>query len=429
MTTVAGSRPATLAEQVPRRSCGVVLSRAGTALLTLSLLAITWNGVVIFGLHPADWLLLAAAPFVVAAAVAAGTRPYLPRAMWIAGGIIGLAGALSILFPVPEAYLLTRYYDATVGAAFSVPGTAGNLYALAKFELALLLLPLVMGLAVARQTTAERFASAFALSALASALVAITDAVGATHIGTGLLHIVDTSGRHSGLAAQENHLAVSVALATPIVLRWLIRPHVGIKLAGLTGVAVIFAGIVVSGSRGGAAGCVLAAVLSVLIVRSLRGARWPLALAGLLSAAVVIFYSPASEFFGTQLRLLGNLGSASDAGRSLLLQEGWADFGQSPAFGIGFYFLTAAHDAFLQLLAAGGIIALLGYLLYWGNALGMGIGMLARGSALGSALLVSVVVFLMLNFVENQIGDLYLYVAPALLVALRRPARMHGGSS
>jgi hypothetical protein len=114
-------------------------------------------------------------------------------------------------------------------------------------------------------------------------------------------------------------------------------------------------------------------------------------------------------------RLAGGFGAESDYARSLLQQQGLLDFQLSPIYGIGFQYLDSAHEVHLQLLAAGGLIALLGYVVYWWSAARMGFKATKVDQLLAPLLCASIISFLVINFVENQVADLYLYVPVALL--------------
>lgn len=114
----------------------------------------------------------------------------------------------------------------------------------------------------------------------------------------------------------------------------------------------------------------------------------------------------------------GELGAASNAVHGLYLQQGLLDIQQSPIYGIGFDHLTEATEVHLQLLAAGGLLGLVGYLVYWFTVVRAGVAARHVDPALATALLVSVLTFLVLNFVENQVADTYLYIPAALLVSL-----------
>ena len=82
----------------------------------------------------------------------------------------------------------------------------------------------------------------------------------------------------------------------------------------------------------------------------------------------------------------------------------------------------SAHEVHLQLLAAGGLIGLLGYVVYWVSACKLGFRAAKVDQLLAPLLCASIICFLVINFVENQVADLYLYVPVALLSATPRIA-------
>jgi hypothetical protein len=132
------------------------------------------------------------------------------------------------------------------------------------------------------------------------------------------------------------------------------------------------------------------------------------------------------------VRLAGGLsGAESDVVRSLAQRQALLDIQQSPIYGIGFDHLTEATEVHLQLLASGGVIALAGYLIYWATALRAGFTARYVDPELASALTASALSFLVLNFIENQVADAYLYVPVAILTGLavrREAARIAPGA-
>ena len=151
--------------------------------------------------------------------------------------------------------------------------------------------------------------------------------------------------------------------------------------------------------------------------------RLPVAIFGiplvLLAGCVAILAFPSAlSTIATDIRFAGDVSAASNVGHVLGLQQGLLDVQQSPLYGIGFDHLTEATEVHLQLLAAGGVLALVGYLMYWFTVIRAGFVSRHVDVALGSALVASVLTFLALNFVENQVANTYQYVAAALVVGL-----------
>ena len=232
----------------PRESGrGIGLRRLTLAFLTLSFVTISWNGVYIGGFQPGDLIL---APTTAAAVVylcqaRQGFR--IPKGLFAGAALIGLAGVLSALFPPAQQYLNSRYSAPTLG----IVATSGDLTQLFKFEIALVVIVVIVGLLHPTTEEMQRLANAWAISALLSASVAITDAAHVTHISQSILGYVDTSGRQSGLSAQENHLALALLLAAPVIVGSLARPSIRAKTVGACALAVLTDGMLLSGSRGG----------------------------------------------------------------------------------------------------------------------------------------------------------------------------------
>ena len=121
---------------------GIGLRRLTLAFLTLSFVTISWNGVYIGGFQPGDLILAptAAAAVVYACQARQGFR--IPKGLLAGAALIGLAGVLSALFPPTQQYLNSRYSAPTLG----VVATSGDLTQLFKFEIALVVIVVIVGL-------------------------------------------------------------------------------------------------------------------------------------------------------------------------------------------------------------------------------------------------------------------------------------------
>jgi hypothetical protein len=409
-----------------RREGKGLLRRLGLVLLTLSFTSISWNAVRVGGFEPGQILLALAVAVLSLDALQTRRSPFhVPFGMVMGAGLILLAGLLSAILPVSGAYINSRFVLSTPGVLFGNATLGGdNLTQLGKFEIALIGVILAVLLLSPTIAEARRLAGAWSISALVNAAVAASDASGHTSISAHLLGYIDISGRQAGLTEQANHLAVAMSIVVPVVLFWLLHGRSPIKVAAVLALGLIAYGSLLAGSRGGFVGVLLGAVLFVLLTARVRlGALWfgiPLLLVAAY-VAVIAFPSVLSTV-AADVRLIGDSGSLSDIGRSLVAQQALLDLQQSPLWGIGFDHLSEAHEVHLQLLAAGGFMALVGYIAYWATVLRRAYVARLVDPALGSALLASVLTFLALNFVENQVADTYLYVPAALLVSL---AAMH----
>jgi hypothetical protein len=415
-------RPARILVQEGRS--GSSLRRLGLALLTLSFLSISWNAVRIKGLEPGQILLGLAAGVLALDAFRTRESPFhVPVGMVIGAGLILLAGLLTAILPPSPGYIAARFVVPNPEVLYGNAVVGGdNLTQLGKFEIALIVVILTVLLLKPTIAEARRLAGCWAVSALISAAVAVSDASGHTSISTQLLGFVDTSGRQAGLSEQANHLAVAMAIVVPIVLYWLVHGRGWLKVAAVFSLGLVGYGALLAGSRGGFVGVLLAGALFILMTPRLRV---KVAVIGipllLLGACVMALAFPAVlSTIATDVRLAGDSDSSasSDVLRSLAAQQALLDVQQSPVWGIGFDHLNEATEVHLQMLAAGGVLALVGYIVYWITVLRKALVARFVDTPLTTALVASVLTFLLLNFVENQVADTYLYVPAALLVAL-----------
>jgi glycosyltransferase involved in cell wall biosynthesis len=386
------------------------LDGAGLALLGLALLTIAWNGVKVGNVSLSYYLLVAAGGALLVSRLRTGPRRPLPGWLWLAGGCVALAATLATLSPPSESYVRSRYVHLTALQRWAGrTETQSDLGNLVKFELCLIGLPLLLVLAGRSTLALRRYADLWVVSGLVSAAVAISDEVGLTNISTGVLGI-PSIGRQAGLTISPSHVAVMSAIAIPLAALWLARPGRW-RPAGVAALLVLFLGIYVSGSRGG----LLAAPVGLVAVACAapplrRYATRLLALAVLLAAAWI-------PYVLLHLRSAKSASSSDYERHHLLLQAG-TDIAHSPVFGLGFRIVNQAHDIYLQLLASGGVIALVGFL-----TLVAGLVVAAREAVrvdrqLGIACAAAIGTWLIIGFVENQLVEPYLYVPVALLVAL-----------
>lgn len=403
---------------------------AGAAFLVLGLVAVSWNAVRVGPLEPGDALLLAAAFALALDALRRRRAPWMPALMLGGAALIAASGLLTALAPPSASYLGARTLFPNPYVVYGLHSLTsdGNLVSLGKFLVALVLLPMMVQVLEPSSREVRVLAGAWAISALVSAGVAVLDATGHTHISASLLGYVPGGGRQAGLSIQPNHLAVALILATPVVLSWLRSTSRAVRFVSVPALLVLAAGVLLTSSRGGFVGLLIAAGLTIVLVPELRPS--PRVLAVVLPLGCMALLGLGASLLpelATQSRLAGGLADLSNAQRAILQAQAIADFSVSPIHGIGFDHVDEAHQVFLQLLAAGGVIGLLGYATYWIGVLRTAL--LARrvDPNIASALLVSSLCFLALNLVENQVTDRYLYVPAALIVglaALRRRAEV-----
>ncbi|MCD2187742.1 O-antigen ligase family protein [Actinomycetospora soli] len=401
----------------------------GVTLLALAVATATWNGVSL-GL-PLGHLFLAAALGVLALlAVGSGARLAAPSWVWPLPTALLLVVACSVLFPIDRGYLTARFgvpIDAATAAAIPSPGIA-NLLNGVRWIVPALALPLAVCLAVAGREPGARtrlvrtLTAAWVLGAAVNAAVALADETGLTAISARFI-AVDVGGRQAGLTAQPNHLALSVGLAAPVAVWFLLSTRGRERLLWAGATAVMGGGLFVSGSRGGLVVALGAVLVALLVDRLGRRLLLPLAGAALGAGTLLVAFFPTMlDRLGRELRLTGAESAAeSDAIRARIHAQALLDIEHSPLRGIGLHVMTEGHSIYLQLGASGGALLFLGFVVTAVGALADGRAIARAGgpaAGLARALVVAFGAWLVVGVVENQIADLYLYVPLALLAGL-----------
>ncbi|KAA1017470.1 O-antigen ligase family protein [Pseudonocardia sp. EV170527-09] len=404
----------------PDPRTGTAAARVGELLLAAAVLSAPWNALGWSPFKPAP-LLLAAACLALAVDACLRCRPLVvPAWVWPLSAAIALATVTSVLFHPTGAYLAGRYLPDHVpsaeelGAAPVLGLVAGLQWLVAAFALPVAVCVAAPG----RPQLIGRLCAAWLLGASVNALVAVGDATGLTSISANLIDAVDVGGRQTGLSVQPNHLAVASALALPLAVhRTLHGRHRG---AALLCIAALVGGLVVAQSRGGT---VLAVLGTLAVLVTDRWARVRLLGPGLLVAAAglvtVLVAGDRLPTVASQLRITGSASAeASDSIRASILQQAVDDARHSPVTGVGLAVLPQGHSIWVQLVAAGGVLLLVGFVLSAAGMLADAHALRGRYDGLSLALGVSVAAWLVGGLVENQLADLYLYTAPALLAGL-----------
>ncbi|NYD34677.1 O-antigen ligase family protein [Actinomycetospora corticicola] len=401
----------------------------GVALLAGAVGTATWNGISL-GL-PLGHLFLASALVALALPVVGqGRRLAVPAWVWPLPTALLLVVACSVLFPIDRGYLSARFgvpIDAATAAAIPSPGIA-NLLNGVRWIVPALALPLAVCLAVAGRDADRRgrllrgLTAAWVLGAAVNAAVALADETGLTSISA-MFIAVDVGGRQAGLTAQPNHLALSVGLAAPVAVWFLLSTHGRERLLWAGAVAVMGGGLFVSGSRGGLVVALGAVLVALVVERTGRRVLLPAAGVALGAGTLLLAFFPTMlDRLGRELRLTGAESAAeSDAIRARIHAQALSDIEHSPLRGIGLHVMAEGHSIYLQLAASGGALLFVAFLATVVGALADGTAIARSGVAaagLARALVVAFGAWLVVGVVENQIADLYLYVPLALLAGL-----------
>jgi O-antigen/teichoic acid export membrane protein len=332
--------------------------------------------------------------------------------------ISGLVAALS-----PPSDTLTSNPLIQQAAALSSVAVKGrnNLISLVKFEAAILLLPLLVGVVATTRERAIRVADAWAIGAIISAGVATTDMIGITHVSESLLGLPLGAGRQSGLTLQPNHLALGAALVLPWVVIWLTRSRPW-RIAGVVGITLLALGIYASRSRGAEALAPFALLFGFIMAPQLRMRLTAFApLVGLLCILALVASTGSLKSLLYDARLTSNASgvAASNYQRAEVRSYSLRAFEARPLTGVGYTVIDDAHDIYVQLLAAGGVIGLASFAVIMAGAFGLVMRLWRSPERLSAAALgAALVVWGLDGIVENQITDRYLYVPIAVLVAL-----------
>jgi O-Antigen ligase len=327
-------------------------------------------------------------------------------------------------------WLLVPAYVLLVDVFLSALATGGSTASMLpgiRLAVALLLTPLVVGLIAGNCGALWLVTDCWLLSAGVNAGVGVSDYFAHTRLGydlTGGLNL----GRVAGLTTAPNHLAFVCVLALPIlVVRMLQRPDRKLKLACAATSVVTILGLLASGSRAGILGGVFVLVSIPLFQPSIRSKAVKVLAVGLVAVAVVAMVVPSGLSVVSIQRLTGASSQhagveASDSERRAAAQVALRQFRSSPIYGVGFSDITEAHDVYLQLLSAGGVIALVAWLAFSSGAV-LSSGRFARMTQVASdvrglagAVCGTLVAWLLMGAVENQLYDRYLFVPCGLFV-------------
>lgn len=340
----------------------------------------------------------------------------LPGWMLLAGGGLLVSALLTIAFPAALSLKQASLMDLIQSSGVPyILAKRSDLSALAKWEIAWFLLPVILMINGSTQHRCRLLLDLFAVGATVSAIVGLFDVVG--------LHLLAArpiaNHRSSGLTIHPNYLAFESALAAPVALLWIGRGGRW-RVGGLLASGGLLAGVYSSGSRAAALGAVLAVAVTVVLVPRLRrlgGLMLPTA--GIAIATLLAFTNAGSQVIH-QVRLDPGDPSilASNTTRRAAAHTALVQFRDRPVEGVGFQVIEDAHNIYLQLLAAGGVVAFISFVIYIGG-LG-GTYLRARRGPLrdeATVIVASVLVWLVGGVFDNQLIDKFLYVMPGLLLA------------
>ena len=402
---------------IPFRPAGLPTA---DALVVLACLMLPWSAVEVHGIPIGDLPL--GAGLLLSAVGRLRARPRVPAPVAIGVGLITLSGVVTSLLPPSHRYLAGRYNPPALlaGTIGGVARSTGDLLSLGKYEASILVLSLA--LFTARRPARDFLqlcAAAWVVGILISGSVALADHVHVSHLNVSLVGYVNITGREGGLTSQPNNVGVQIAMALPLVVYGIVSARMTVvRVLSAVGAVLCIGSSYVAGSRGGLLGLVLALVVLAAYVPRLRRPRVVVGSGIVVAGALGLLLLVGGSALLGRLRLNARASdvAASDSQRESLLRQGLHDAAHSPVHGIGFGYADQAHDIFLQTVAGGGVLFLVGFLLIVGTVLvrqrGLG------GDPLSRALAASVTVWLVVGLIENQLLDQFLYVPLWCLLGL-----------
>lgn len=384
------------------------LEQTAVIFLGIALVSITWNGI---RLAPnaafSDIFLVLSAIVYCIHLLLTNTWPRNVPA-WLYGP--ALATTLSV-------FITTIWANLEFGMA--APGY--------RYVITLALTPLVIGFISSRPNVLSALVNCWLLSVVINASVGVLDHFFGTQLADQIVtdQAVSTT-RSAGLSTHSNHLAFMAAMALPVITaRIASRQRIRSRSWYVIAAVLTAAAILASGSRGALVGTTIVLLAFPFLTRQRRiysvGA---LVLLALIALTMAISTWTSMNFVAID-RVLGDPSvQASDSQRAQFQADAIAQIWSSPVIGNGYEAVRDAHSLYLQLLVAGGLIALVSFVVFASGALGSAFrhsrsrNLTHELRYLAAGFYGSILSWLVVGAVENQIYDRYLYVPAGFLVAI-----------
>lgn len=395
-------------ETLPRLAPRDLMAKAAIGSLGIALILSTWNGIRIGS------SMTASDPFLALAGVFAVLAPHPRRRI----------APLWLILPATT-ILLVVLID-----AIAMNGSSSAITPGLRLVAAVALTPLIIGLVAGSYGSMWLLLDCWIFSVAVNCAVGTADYLLHTHIGPSLTG-ASALGRSSGLTTQVNHLGFVATFALPVIIARLLteRSRFTQGYYSIVGVLAVLA-LLSSGSRGGLIGGIFAVIATPFFQRSVRErAVVALAVLALILVVAGTFFVNTSTFITLQ-RAAGQIPAStgvleSDALRSVAYHTAFQQFNSHPLTGVGFATPRAAQSLYLELLAAGGAITLVAFIVFLVGSILSGIGLSRmrdadpKLAALAGATATSMAAWAIMGVAENQVYDRYLLVPCGFLVALR----------
>jgi O-antigen ligase len=301
---------------------------------------------------------------------------------------------------------------------------------MSRFELAFLVVPIVIGAVASSWQRVNLLANLWLVSATVSAMIATFDGFTGAGLGTSITGVdVNEGSRAAGLAIHPNTFALTCAMTLPVALLRAFEFR-GLWRAGAI-VAALFlcSGVLVSGSRVGLVSLVVAIGLTALLIPKLRPR---IVVIGLTGIVLMLLVAPTNNPLLEGIDRLSGGGDSSEANgqRSDQFHESLGIALDHPVTGIGFQVVADAHSLPLQFWETAGFLGIAALILYATGVIQTGLRLyrdpqgLPRGSPLLAAVLtICFAVWLIAGLLQNEIADRYIYVPVGLLLGLGLAAK------
>ena len=405
--------------------CAIVISRVsmqtiGVVLIAMFCFTASWDQTSLAGIKVTQ-LFLALGGLMLATGIDPRRLPPVPWWLHAYGVSAVVVVILQTLFPIDASYLDERYAVSATGQSLGERPSA--LWSLGSLLLNNYAVPLVVVVACMYAPRALRWLiGAYVLGAAMSCAAAILGFYGQPAIINLFGGLPAPEGvRAAGFTSHSLRLATSGVMAIGLACWMALQPQHGLKWAGRISVPVLILGLYVSGSRGGIVSSMLVLILAMLLLPDIRNRIHVVVSAVGAGLLGLYFLLPTTVVEGVlgQTRILGGESATrSDIGRSQLLDQGLQDFKESPIFGIGGRFLAEAHTLYVGVLAAGGIIFAVGYVLFNIGSLRASIQAVKVDRSLGGALLATLIASLWYWTVADLIQTKTVAIVYGFVIAL-----------
>ncbi len=384
----------------------------------LAVFTVAWNGAPPKSVAAPDLFLVAALAALVYCWVQGTVEIPVP------GWLVGTA-ALLITAQLLNQFFLVTHPPQDEPPSFTPEGPP--LLTLARVELGMLVLPIVVGAVASTWQRANLFANLWVASASISATVGAFDSSTGAGIGSSITGLGGgEDGRVSGLAFHPNALALSCVMALPIALLRAAQLRGLGRAAALAAAGILLAGVLASGSRDGLVGAFLAVGLTGMLIPRLRTRILAAGIAAVVAFGAIAAFAPSGNSLFSGVDRLQGEGSASGASTQRFdqLHESIHLAWGHPFTGIGFQVISDAHNLGVQVWESAGILGILALLLFVTGVFHLGWRLyrdpaLPRGSPeFVGALTVSFAIWLVSGLLQNPIADRYIYVPVGLLLGL-----------